>query len=270
MKEVSTRFIGSCPVCEGEFKLTEAPHEMVLHGYKRPGDGHAHGQCFGVGAKPYELSAEGCEHYKAYLIKLLEGCEKHLAKLEAGEIKEYPWERRSTGRIEWVYVPDLRFDDCHRRAVSETKYRVGNYKAGIERMERLIAAWKPAPVRTIEEATAALAAAAEVRKGEREAARAAKRAKAAATAAKKAEFEAKRQAVRDSFKARFLAAGSKEAALEIARELRKKKFEFVGLDELGINEELVALGLLEAHRNEHIVHGHTVYYYSAAAKMATR
>lgn len=42
-----TRYVGKCPICEGDFKLTtDAIHgnfgdgqKMVHHGYQRPGDG---------------------------------------------------------------------------------------------------------------------------------------------------------------------------------------------------------------------------------------
>jgi hypothetical protein len=72
--------LGTCPVCDRIQKLNlkvglghrhrskQKEHPlMVLHGYKRPGDGWIYGDCFGVGYPPYELSTEGCEAWATKL-----------------------------------------------------------------------------------------------------------------------------------------------------------------------------------------------------------
>lgn len=58
---------GTCPCC---FKVQKLGTDgaMVLHGYQRPGDGYAHGSCFGVEHLPLEVSCEGT---KAMLSNLL-------------------------------------------------------------------------------------------------------------------------------------------------------------------------------------------------------
>lgn len=66
--------LGTCAVCDRIQKLNlkvglghrhrskQKEHPlMVLHGYKRPGDGWIVGDCFGVGYPPIELSPEGAE-----------------------------------------------------------------------------------------------------------------------------------------------------------------------------------------------------------------
>jgi hypothetical protein len=55
---------GICPCCFGDYiadKSTGA--KMVHHGYERPGDGMIHGDCYGVGYAPYEVSCEGTKMY---------------------------------------------------------------------------------------------------------------------------------------------------------------------------------------------------------------
>jgi hypothetical protein len=53
---------GTCGACLRNIKVEDKPGAklpvMVLHGYRRPGTGHVHGHCLGVGFPPYELSAE--------------------------------------------------------------------------------------------------------------------------------------------------------------------------------------------------------------------
>ena len=56
---------GICPCCFGDYiadKTTGA--KMVHHGYERPGDGMIHGDCYGVGYAPYEVSCEGTKMYR--------------------------------------------------------------------------------------------------------------------------------------------------------------------------------------------------------------
>ena len=62
-----TRYVGKCPICEGDFKLTtDAIHgnfgdgqKMVHHGYQRPGDGSGIiGDCYAVGRPAYEESCD--------------------------------------------------------------------------------------------------------------------------------------------------------------------------------------------------------------------
>ena len=50
----ATHYIGLCPVCMNRIKCQG--ERLVHHGYKRPGDGCIHGDCFGVGREPHELS----------------------------------------------------------------------------------------------------------------------------------------------------------------------------------------------------------------------
>ena len=57
----ATHFIGFCPVCTNRIKCQF--ERLVHHGYKRPGDGYIHGDCFGVGRTPHELSDSTAREY---------------------------------------------------------------------------------------------------------------------------------------------------------------------------------------------------------------
>lgn len=173
-KEVATRFIGTCPVCEGEFKLTEAPHELVLHGYKRPGDGQAHGRCFGFKEAPYELSAVGCERFRAWCAERCGRAEERLRALRAGEVKEFWFRSLSSSAVTPVTIPDIRFPKALVSAEMDAERDITHFGYEIRRMERLIAAWKPSEVKTVEEETARLAKESAERKGARQAERKAK------------------------------------------------------------------------------------------------
>ncbi len=59
---VDLNHAGTCPVCFRVQKL-EPNDTLVKHGYTRPGDGYIHGNCYGVGLKPLEVSAEGTQEY---------------------------------------------------------------------------------------------------------------------------------------------------------------------------------------------------------------
>ena len=76
---------GICPCCFGDYiadKSTGA--KMVHHGYERPGDGMIHGDCYGVGYAPYEVSCEGTKMYRGIVqseLRARQGQLAHLATL---------------------------------------------------------------------------------------------------------------------------------------------------------------------------------------------
>lgn len=57
----------TCPVCFGTYavKPKAGQHVVVLHGYKRPGDGAVKGSCPGAGWPCWEESKAGAEAYAA-------------------------------------------------------------------------------------------------------------------------------------------------------------------------------------------------------------
>lgn len=62
---MTQKHLGFCPCCRGDFRLHK--RTLVHHGYKRPGDGYIHGDCFGVGKAPHELTNETAKMWLEYL-----------------------------------------------------------------------------------------------------------------------------------------------------------------------------------------------------------
>lgn len=80
-------FIGTCQWCFGEYKVNPRG-EMVLHGYSRPGYGHTVGNCQGYAHQPFEYAHDLTEVRIAELKAGIARNERHLAKIDAGEIKQ--------------------------------------------------------------------------------------------------------------------------------------------------------------------------------------
>lgn len=76
--------LGTCGVCEREIAVQDG--RLVHHGYKRPGTGSIHGDCFGVGYEPYERSTKACEDYAAMLRGSIPGMEKRITDLKSGAV----------------------------------------------------------------------------------------------------------------------------------------------------------------------------------------
>lgn len=254
----TTRHIGNCQVCEGDFKL--AGDRMVHHGYKRPGDGYIVGDCGGQGELPYELSCDAVKRHIAYLGTVVKGAEKLLGELESGRVTLLTeWkDNYRTGRQEKVeYVVGVtdprRFAEAVSSAVWKTKHRIEAAGRDIVRCTARVAAWRLQPVRTVEEEQRKEDGAKAERKAAREAARAAKAAKQAATRAKQAELAARREALRRAVEVQFeaLAPGglaNREQAMALIRSVRndKKNASWLTPWDLRCQDALIALGL--AHR----------------------
>jgi hypothetical protein len=127
-------------------------------------------------------------------------------------------------------------------------------EATITRFTARIAAWRPQPVRTVEEGLRKEAAVKAARKGERDAARAARAAKNAATEAKQAALAARRQAIVEGLVASLQALADQPASPDRDAAARKiwasvkdsKKYPWLWLHELleqGAEASTLALGL---------------------------
>jgi len=253
----STRFLGSCQVCEGDQKLHNG--RLVHHGYRRPGHGSIVGDCPGVGEVPYEVSCELVKAYRSNVGTQLTHLEKRLAVVKGGEVVHLTETKR---RGAWA-APELvqyavgvtelyRWERAVEHATWEIESSIRQCKSEIERCTRRIAAWKLKPIRTVEEEQAKARADKDARKAEREVARAAKAAKEAATRAKQDALAAKRRAIREDFESKFreLAASSEAldarqfAARELLHELDKSKYRsWLSRYDLECEEAFVSLGL---------------------------
>ena len=177
---IVTRFVGKCPICEGEFKLT-AGHSMVHHGYKRPGDGAIEGDCRAVGYDPYEISCEITKIYRNDMQSALASELSYLARLQAGEIASITvleYVSFSVGKVSKTYSKgDDMFARALRTEIAQSESIITTVKREIARLTKLIDAWTLQPLRTVEEFEAPKAAAKAAAKADRAALKAEKLAK---------------------------------------------------------------------------------------------
>jgi len=87
MKDLSTRYLGWCPVCERDIKVRD--NALVHHGYQRPGHGYIVGDCFGVGYEPYEVSSRCCKEYLKLVLDRVKTYSSNLRVLESPKGPEY-------------------------------------------------------------------------------------------------------------------------------------------------------------------------------------
>jgi hypothetical protein len=205
MADLKTRYVGTCPVCEKEFKLFgDGVKTLVHHGYQRPGDGFIVGDCFAVKYEPYEVSTKGCEDYRVAIINERGRLEDYLERLEGGKIRKLSFEKyrgyQMPPEIVSVSVDSedpaerAKFERVLKDTITQTRGRIHTCDHEVERMGRRIAAWVLKPIRTFEES---MAEQAERTKAEREARAAERQAKRDAKAKKRAEIDAKNKARED-------------------------------------------------------------------------
>jgi hypothetical protein len=261
------RHLGTCPVCQLEFKARGEDRDlrMVHHGYRRPGWGRIVGDCFGVHHAPYEISAKGCEAWKAVCLNSIVGLTAYLTRLhgpEAGWPEMFTRASFRRGRPGTTYHRDapgerLEYDSLRRAAIHETEARIRNLDAEVTRMETLIAAWGPKVVKAWSEEieAAQIKADREARAAVLTEKRAAKAAKRAAIDAKATALEAKRAALKAGLDAEFAALAKEPPSAErfakvcaLIKKFDTVKYRWMAAYELA-PEPLITLGLAE--RGEH-------------------
>jgi hypothetical protein len=151
---MKTRFIGTCPICEGTYKVRGGA--MVHHGFKRPGDGFIHGDCFAVGHPPYEVSCSITKTYRSSIEKGRADLVETLAS--AASILRFTttrtgWGQMAPVQVEYVVgVSDpFVFERARDQRKHELEYRLRMTDAEIARLTKMIDAWQPRPVRKVEE-----------------------------------------------------------------------------------------------------------------------
>lgn len=195
--------LGTCPVCEGEFKTKS--ERMVHHGYRRPGWGSIVGDCFAVNMPAYEVSNEGCRTYKLVLQDRIENLKAALERVPflTHHVEYY---RSAYGRDEktqyavGVTPANMWFSKIESRK-KELRNDIEGCERTVDRMDSLIAAWVKKPLREVTEAAAEALAKAErdARVAERQAKRDAKKAKSDALQAKRDAKDEARQVHVDEF-----------------------------------------------------------------------
>lgn len=83
MPAVDAEPSGTCQICFRDQQTRKG--RLVLHGYKRPGEGYIIGECWGVSYAPFEVSCDRTKQFiTAILHPWLAKCEARLAELQAG------------------------------------------------------------------------------------------------------------------------------------------------------------------------------------------
>ena len=126
---------GTCQICGREHKIVRG--KIALHGYQRPGDGHAHGRCYGAGYLPYEIDRDRLRWFITDVLRAqLKDTERTLARMSdpaLTEITTHPFVGRVPGppvvfrkgekqQNSWgamidgfATARDHRIDECRRR-----------------------------------------------------------------------------------------------------------------------------------------------------------
>lgn len=269
MSALETRYLGHCQICEGEQKLAggrvqpDPPGStralLVHHGYRRPGDGAIHGDCPGVAHEPYEHSCEQCKVYLAERQQLLAVKHNYLANLKAGNVTRFvdrSLVRHGLGSwvefVAGVTAPWL-WEQYVKNRIAAVEWSIVEVEREVTRMEKRIAAWKLAPIRTIEEEKAEKRAAKAVRDAEKAEKRAAKRAKEDATKAKLEALRQRRETISKEFRDAFLKAAAEKDLAEgrrLAAKLCLGKHSWLSARDLEIPEAFIALGLATREKTE--------------------
>lgn len=144
---------GTCPACFNNVKLVPKAKKgsdkslpgMTLHGYKRPGLGYLHSNCFGELWPPFELSSEGTFACADSLEKTKRGYEEHLGRLRKGGITSIitapgskPYVKEEMGPKEWDKVLNSEIDTTERI--------IHSIESDIVRLRRHGNAWKLEPL----------------------------------------------------------------------------------------------------------------------------
>jgi len=136
---------GKCPVCGGDYKRTHG-NKMVHHGYERPGDGYIHGDCYGVGYLPYEVSDEGCVAYKALLAPMVIECGIRMDALVNGKVISM-WVKLVQGEPAVEITPEHKeWTKQLEIATIECKQKLDTLKSEVARMDQWIKDWLPIPL----------------------------------------------------------------------------------------------------------------------------
>ena len=241
-----TRYVGKCPICEGDFKLTTDAmpavgrfgegQKMVHHGYRRPGDGRGIvGDCYAVGHPAYEESCGVTREYREIIVAQRANVNAYLGRLRSGEVTEIvemSWrrgEKSTTHKVGDIMWPRELSNEIHR-----TDSQLRTLDREIERLTALVDGWIARPLRTVEEFEAPVRA-------ERDAAK----------AQRKADYEARTGAMLASYQKRLAVALRKKTVSTFAEifETAPSKFGDRGMSrsqvfaELGHADVFAALGL---------------------------
>jgi hypothetical protein len=222
------RHVGECQICEGRFKIHDG--RVVLHGYKRPGDGYIHGECFGRNEEPYERSCALIPGWLGTIRARVVELKNFLARLRKGAVESI-WVDRRGKPFELTRAnadPPYTWDSALERKIWDVERELKFFASEVVRLQRRIDTWRLRPLEEVDERglTAAERAERAQRAGERQAAKGAKDEKKNALARARGELLVQRRMILDTAGTliQFAAArGDKKAALAVLEDLGKKK-----------------------------------------------
>lgn len=147
---------GTCPVCWHTQSV--AGQLMVLHGYRRPGDGATYGNCAGYGRRAFELTAEDAIWYRlqvqgererlAQLLQVLQ-----MNQLEALQVPDHSKPRKLAGKTIGYEMRTVRRGDpdwtqVRDRTINRVLGEIAACDADLAERTRRIEAWQPAELRS--------------------------------------------------------------------------------------------------------------------------
>lgn len=138
---------GICPCCFGDYVATG--DKMVHHGYERPGHGSIIGDCFGVNAKPFEISCERTQKYLELHQHELVAAHAWLTRIPT--LDQVTVEKGSKS-VNNRWVPNMvalnrgepGFDRAIASKLIEAQYSIDSLDRAIVKLTDAINNWKPA------------------------------------------------------------------------------------------------------------------------------
>jgi len=142
---------GTCPCCFRNVKLNpkakKGPDKsmpgMTLHGYKRPGFGYIHSNCFGEDWAPFELSNEGSIAYLKKLDEWIESQTAYLQKLMDDKV-ELLYDGKTLVR-HGTAEPHL-WARLLKEAVGQTEFGIKSVQREYAEIKKKSDAWKLEPL----------------------------------------------------------------------------------------------------------------------------
>lgn len=147
---------GTCPICSKNVKLDGG--RLVRHGYEVLHH-QFHGDCFGVGYEPIEVSNQGIVDFITWNTKQSEKTQTvlnaHLAAVADGTLQQQMWKTKAIKhnamyklftRSEMEALEPGHFDHVSRETVRDLEFQVKQYGSNVNVMKQKLDVWAPRPL----------------------------------------------------------------------------------------------------------------------------
>jgi hypothetical protein len=114
-----------------------------------------HGDCYGVGREPHEVSPDLAKDYRADLLKQLNYLQASYENLP--RLTELVFTNWRTRKVEKVTPSEPHWYRHFEEYKHSLEFRIAETSRAIKRMEKHIATWEPLPLKTVEEEVEQLA-----------------------------------------------------------------------------------------------------------------